>query len=490
MVARSRMTTQNESSRPRDFHVAVDPTARRSLRRQVADSIRDSCRGGRLSAGMTLPSTRELAAQLRVSRGVVTDAYNQLAAEGYIEQRPRHAPIVRDTQAVRPNAPEPRRPTMVETSGGKWRHNLAAWAPDPSVFPRASWTRALRRALQAIPDRDLGYVDPRGSVHFRESVCDYLARTRGCATDPVCLVSCGGFSHGLYVSCVALRRHGVTSIAVEDPSRPEFLATIRIAGLDPVPIPVDDQGIRIDILAASAAQAVVVTPAHQFPTGVVLSAPRRQALLDWAAERRAFIIENDYDAEYRYDREPVGALQGRMESRIIFIGTTSKTMAPALRIGWLHVPRELLDIVIEVAWDTGWSAPSITFWAFADLLERGEIDRHLRRTRSVYRARRGRLIEEIARALPDVTIGGIAAGLHLTLAPPTGIDSGAVAHALRRRGVLVETLAESAIEPRNALPGLVVGYSRITETEAPVVVQLLVEAVAEQRTIGLSPAKH
>jgi GntR family transcriptional regulator/MocR family aminotransferase len=439
---------------------------------------------------VALPSTRELAAQLGVSRGVITDAYDQLAAEGYIEQRPRHASLVRETRQARPPLPEPQQPPVAEQAATRWRYNLAGWTPDLSMFPRTAWARALRRTLQSMPDRDLDYGDPRGPAVFREAVCSYLTRTRGCDADPANVVSCLGYSGGLAFTCIALRESGVTTIAVEDPSRPEFVATVRATGLEPVAIPVDGDGLRVDLLAASHAQAVITSPAHQFPTGVVLSAARRQLLLEWALARQGFIVEDDYDAEYRYDREPVGALQGRMPDRVIYVGTASKTMAPALRIGWLHAPVSLSGTIAEAAWDLGWFASPIMLLAFADLLERGEIDRHLRRTRLIYRARRQRLIDELSKALPDVTIGGIAAGLHLTLDLPAGIDATAVAQTLTQQRVLIETLAASAVDRANALPGLVVGYSRLTEAQAPTVVGLLAQAIGAEEIAKVDPARH
>jgi len=474
------MGPKNESSRPRDFHVDVNPALARSLRRQVADSIRDGCRSGRLSAGTALPSTRALARQLGVSRGVITDAYQQLAAEGYVEQRERRAPVVCRTATARAAAPEPAQPYVVERSATPWRHNLSPWAPDTSTFPRTLWAGAVRRALQAMPDRALGYDDPRGPAVFRTAICSYLARTRGCDTDPVTLVACSGFAQGLYLTCLALWQRGATTIAVEDPSHHEFLPTIRASGLEPLPIPVDSEGLRVDLLATTETQAVVVTPAHQFPTGVVMSPSRRQALVDWAQTRAAFILEDDYDAEYRYDRNPVGSLQGRLPHRVVYLGTTAKTLAPAVRVGWLHTPRELLDDILRVLWDCAGEPSPIAFWAFADLLERGEIDRHLRRTRTLYRARRQRLIDELKRTLPGIEVGGIAAGLHLTLALPDDIDGTAVARALAERDVLIETLAQYAIDPANSLPGLVAGYSRLSELHAPIVVGILADAIARQ----------
>lgn len=478
----------NESSRPRDFHLVLDRTHPASLRRQLANEIRDACRNGRLLAGMALPSSRELAVQLGVSRGVVTDAYNQLAAEGYIEQLPRRAPLVLPTSIDGPTADDPL------PQPATWRYDLAATAPDLARFPRREWAAALRDTLRTLPDKALDYGDPRGPEVFRKAICDHLTRARGCHVDPTRTVAVAGFTEGFYVACAALRRQGATAVAVEDPCLDEQLPMIRMAGLRPVPIPVDADGIRVDLLREVNVQAAVVTPAHQFPTGAVLSPTRRQDLINWANENGTYIVEDDYDAEYRYDREPVGTIQGRAPQRVIYIGTTSKTLAPVLRIGWVHVPDDLLLDICDEHWYLGGGPPTIDLHAYAHLLEKGDVDRHLRRTRTLYQARRKLLIESLHRELPDLEIRGISAGLHLTLDLPENVDATAVADTLASRRVNIRTIASHTMESRNATSGLMIGYGQLQEPQIRAAVRLIASAIDEHRpsepSAPTAPAKH
>jgi GntR family transcriptional regulator/MocR family aminotransferase len=470
----------HESSRPRDFLAALDSALRLPLRRQLAEEIREGCRSGRLAAGVSLPSSRALAQQLSVSRGVVSDAYAQLASEGYIAQIPRRAPIVLG-QPVRERSEVLELPPEY----GKWRHrtwryDLTSITPDLARFPRLAWAAALRETLRTIPDTALDYNDPRGPLVFRTAVCEYLARARGCDVDPTTTVAVAGFTQGLYLACSALRRHGATAIAVEDPCLKDYLPTVRLCGLEAVAIPVDAEGLRTELLAQHDVQAVIVTPAHQFPTGAVLSPARRKHLIEWASEQGAYVIENDYDAEYQYDRAAVGALQGRDPRRVIYVGTASKMLAPALRIGWIHAPRELLDAICHIHWHLGGGTPVVELFAFAQLLAQGELERHLRRTRALYQVRRRRLLAALESELPGFELRGASAGVHLTIEIPHGIDAAAVAESLAERHVLIETLREYAVDPRNAMSGVLIGYARLHESQILPVVRLLAAVVAEQ----------
>jgi GntR family transcriptional regulator/MocR family aminotransferase len=473
------MASMHESSRPRDFHVALDPGLRVPLRRQLTEEIRNACRSGRLAAGVSLPSSRGFAQQLAVSRGVVSDAYAQLAAEGYIEQNPRRPPVVLGQPLHAPHDVLDLAPQY-----GKWRHDrtwrydLTPVTPDLARFPRQAWAAELREAVRTIPDRELDYNDPRGPGVFRAAVCEYLSRARACDVDVTTTVAVAGFTQGVYVACSALRRHGVTAIAVEDPCLTEHLPTMRLCGLELVAIPVDAEGLRTDLLENHRVQAVLVTPAHQFPTGAVLSPARREHLIQWANDRDAYVIENDYDAEYRYDRAAVGALQGLDPRRVIYIGTASKMLAPALRIGWLHTPRDLLDGICHVHWHLGGGLPVIDLFAFAHLLARGELERHLRRTRSLYQARRRRLLEALESELPDFEIRGAEAGVHLTLLLPRAVDAQAVAESLAAKQVKIETLREYAVDLSQAMSGLLIGYARLHEAQILPTVRLLATALA------------
>ncbi len=304
----------------------------RTLGAQIEDQLRRAIRGGALRPGSRVPSTRDLARQLGVSRRVAVDAYAQLAAEGYLSlrqgARPRvSAAVAHVPDAVAVRASPPPRP----------RFDFRPSMPDVSTFPRAAWLRSLREALATVTDADLGYGDPLGVEALRFALADYLGRVRGVLADPEHIVVTNGYTQGLGLVCRALAGAGAKRIALEDPSNPEDRLIATRAGLEPVSIGVDDAGTRVDELRRADTDAVVLTPAHQHPTGVVLTGPRRTDLLAWLRERHAIAIEDDYDAEYRYDRVAVGALQGLDPDRVVYAGSASKTLAPALRLGWLVV---------------------------------------------------------------------------------------------------------------------------------------------------------
>jgi GntR family transcriptional regulator/MocR family aminotransferase len=293
-------------------------------------------------------------------------------------------------------------------------------------------------------------------------------RVRGVAPGDVIVTS--GYTQGLWLTCRALAARGATRVAVEDPSLDDSWATIRSAGLEVVGLPVDERGIRTDGLDADA---VLVTPAHQFPTGAVLAPERRRALLAWGG----IVIEDDYDSEYRYDRAPVGTLQRLAPDRVVHLGTASKTLAPALRLGWLLAPRDLAAAVARERWPVDSGSPALTARAYADLLARGEVDRHLRRTRREYRERRDRLVAALERRLPDCRVAGVAAGLHLLLRLPAGTDERAVVAALAERRIRVRGLAGYRLAPRADDPALVLGYGRLPLAAIDGAVEALREAI-------------
>jgi GntR family transcriptional regulator/MocR family aminotransferase len=307
------------------------------LRAQLEGELRAAIRAGRLRPGAQLPSTRALAADLGLSRGRVVEAYEQLLAEGYVTAQPgsgtRVAACESERAATLSVAVEPAPPAM--------RYDFRPGVPDASMFPRRAWLTSLRRVLTSASGAALGYPDPRGVEQVRAALAAYLNRARGTAARADRVVMCAGFTQGLRLMCRALQRRGVASMAIEDPCHAPHRAAILSTGLKVIPIPVDEGGLRVERLRSADAGAVFVTPAHQFPTGAVLAPERRAAVLDWATRTGALVIEDDYDAEYRYDREPVGALQGLAPDRIAYAGSVSKTLAPALRVGWLVLPAEL-----------------------------------------------------------------------------------------------------------------------------------------------------
>jgi GntR family transcriptional regulator/MocR family aminotransferase len=449
----------------------------RTLGAQIEDQLRQGIREGTLRPGAQLSSTRDLARQLGVSRRVVVDSYAQLAAEGYLTLRQGARPRVSDVGAVPGRAPAAASPPTPGT-----RFDFRPSVPDLSRFPRAAWLRSLREALATMTDADLGYGDPRGVEALRVALADYLGRVRGVVADPERIVVTSGYTQGLGLVCEALAAAGAERIALENPGNPEDALVAARAGLEPVAIEVDEAGLRVEELDRAGADAVVLTPAHQHPTGAVLSGERRAALLAWLRANDAIAIEDDYDAEYRYDRAAVGSLQGLDPDRVIYAGSASKTLAPALRLGWLAVPPSLLEAVSHEKLLADRGTSRIEQRAFADFLTRGELDRHLRRMRSHYRGRRDALVAALADSLPEVGIGGVAAGLHVTVRLPDGDDEGAIREAARDRRVELETMREYRPDDRPRPPALLLGYGQMPESAIGAGVTELAAAIRAARS--------
>jgi GntR family transcriptional regulator / MocR family aminotransferase len=470
-------TRADEATGGRDVFLDID-LRRGYLRRNLRSALREAIQQGRLVAGTRLPSSRRLAADLRVSRGVVADTYDQLAAEGYLAVTERQAPIV---SAVAPPAP-----TLIATERPTWPVDFVATTPDVELFPRRAWLRAMERAMRAAPNSAFDYGDHRGRHELRVALAEYVGRVRGVRIDPERIVVTQGFTQALDLLCRVLRDRGATTITFETPSQPNPWTTVTSAGLRLQAVPVDDRGLVTDRLDGATGDAVLVGPAHQFPTGVVLAPTRRAALVAWAARRRCLIIEDDYDAEFRYDRLAVGAVQGLDPGRVVHIGTSSKTLAPAIRLGWMSLPADLVDEVksAKAAADAG--SPALEQLAMAELLASGDYDRHVARARQVYRRRRDALVAAIARRLPGLRLSGAAAGLHVLLRLPDSVDDIAVAEAAAARGVRVEALSPMSLV---AAPerGLVLGYSRLPAERIEDAVEALVGILREARALGRGP---
>jgi GntR family transcriptional regulator/MocR family aminotransferase len=459
----------NETSQPIELLLAVTRDGGRTLGAQIEDQLRRAIRDGTLKTGARVPSTRDLARQLGVSRRIAVDAYAQLAAEGYLVLRQGARPYVSDAApaaAATEDAPAPDPPP---------RFDFRPSMPDVSTFPRAAWLRSLREALGTMTDDELRYGDPRGVEALRSALADYLGRVRGVVATPARVVVTCGYSQGLDVVCRALAAGGAERIALEDPCNPEQRWIAARAGLEPVPVAVDEHGLRVDELERADAEAVVVAPAHQHPTGAVLTGERRAALIAWLRERDAIAIEDDYDAEYRYDRAAVGALHGLEPDRIVYAGSASKTLAPALRLGWLVVPPQLLDAVTREKDIADKGTARIEQHAFADFLARGELDRHLRRMRARSRPRRDALVAALAEALPEATVHGIAAGLHATVRLPDGDEEAIKAEAARRR-IRFNTMGDYRTEAGGP-PTLMLGYAAVPEAAIRAGIRELGEAV-------------
>lgn len=445
------------ASSPPDLLLKLERDGLQSLGRQIQVQLRDAIRRGSLRAGVRLPSTRTLAGQLKVSRPIVLDAYDQLAAEGYLHTRRGTRPVVADigTPALRaPKKPTPREPRI--------RHDLRPAIPDLSLFPRRAWLKALRRTIDEMPPAALSYDGRHGTDDLRRVLADYLGRVRGVIADPDRIVVTSGFAEARALACSALRSEGAVRLGVEDPSYSVW-RPVDQAGLLRLPVPVDAEGIVVDKLDQLGAQAVFVTPAHQFPTGVVLAKSRRRRLAEWLASNRTFAFEDDYDAEFRYDQQPVGALQGLAPERVLYAGTVSKTLAPGLRLGWLVVPDELLDAVRAEQLRWGEGSPRIDQNALAAFIESGEYDRHLRFMRRVYRARRDVLMRAIDEFLPQAEPHGIAAGLHVTLYLPSGSDEAGICTQAARLGIAIEGLKKYRLSSRGR-PALLLGYGSASES--------------------------
>ncbi|MGS2647991.1 MocR-like pyridoxine biosynthesis transcription factor PdxR [Streptosporangium sp. LJ11] len=441
----------------------VDRNRPEPLREQLEGALRESVRAGRLAAGERLPSSRALARDLGVSRGLVTECYAQLQAEGYLVTRGGSA--TRVATAARPPVDAPSPPSALAGPAAPVGIDFRPGVPDLSSFPRERWSRALRRACRDVPSDLLGYGDPYGDPMLRDVLAAYLRRVRGAAADAAHTVVCAGYAQGLQLVLRALAGEGVRVVAVEDPGDPDHRVAAAAAGLDVVAVPVDEHGVDTGALAATGARAVLLTPAHQSPTGVVLAPGRRQALIAWAVARDATIVEDDYDAEFRYDREPVGALQGLAPDRVALLGSVSKSLAPALRLGWVLCPPRLSAGVARQKRLADRGSPVLDQFALADLLRSGQYDRHLRHMRTRYAARRAALVDALGRYAPEVEVRGLAAGFHAVAQLPPGTDERAVVEAARRRSVALYGISGYLLDPperRASSARLVLGFGNLT----------------------------
>ena len=448
--------------------VELDRARSEPLHRQLANGLRDAIRTGRLAPRTRLPATRVLAADLGVSRRLVVDAYSQLVAEGFLLGR--HGSGTRVATVDAASAPE----RGTSAPAARFDIDFAPGSPDLGSFPRHAWLRALRQGLAQIESDAFGYVAPQGLTAARVAVADYLRRTRGVLANPQHIVLCSGATQAIALLAHSLR-DSAAPLAMEDPGFWLHRMVLRHNGIEPVPVRVDDDGLDVAALLDSGAATVLATPAHQSPTGVVLSAARRTALLEWARAGH-LVIEDDYDAEYRYDRAPVGALQGIAPDRVVYVGSTSKTLAPGLRIGWMVLPAHLVAAVTLAKGlaDTGSSVMDQI--AFAQLLASGGYDRHLRQMRRRYLTRRNTLLRALARYLPQATVLGAAAGVHLTVRFPDGYPIAELLHRAAEKRVRVEPLAPCYADPAAAPPGLMLGYANLTESQIVAGVQALARA--------------
>jgi GntR family transcriptional regulator/MocR family aminotransferase len=442
------------------------------LGRRVEEALRAAVRAGRLEPGDRLPSTRTLARDLGVSRRLVVEAYAQLTSEGLLEARQGSGTRV----AARSAAADAPRRGAAPARPARPAYDFFPGVPDLTAFPRAAWQRALRTALSTAPASALHYPDPAGAPELRAALAAHLARSRGVETTPQDVVVTAGARQALQLLARVLARRGQARVAVEDPTLPPHVHVLRAAGARTIRVPVDADGIDTARLAGAAADAVLVTPAHQFPLGVALAPERRTALLEWAsAAPGRLVIEDDYDGELRYDRRPVRALQGRAPELVAYVGSVSKALAPALRIGWIAAPpglaaelareRELLD----------GGNPVLDQLALAELLGSAAYDRQIRLARRRNRARRDALVAALATHVPGARVTGLAAGLHVVVRLRRPVAAAPLAAALAAREVGVVPL----LWERESTAALVLGYAALPEPALAEGVRRLAAALAE-----------
>ena len=470
-----------------DLHVDVARTGGSGLRRSLTDGLREAVRGGRLAPGTRLPSSRSLAADLGVARNTVADAYADLVAEGWLTARQGSGTRVAE-RAVPVPAAAARRPRSHRGPA----YDFVPGTPDLASFPRAEWLRAYRRALAAAPNDALGYGDPRGRTELRTALAGYLARARGVRADPEHILVCSGFVHGLMLLGTVLRRRGARTLAVESYGLDVHREVIGRAGLASVPLPFDELGTRTAELTEDglrraggggqegAVGAVLLTPAHQFPMGVPLHPDRRAAVVDWARRTGGLILEDDYDGEFRYDRQPVGALQGLDPDHVVYFGTASKSLAPGLRLGWLAMPPALAPEIIEAKGAADWSCGVLDQLTLAEFITSGAYDRQIRASRLRYRRRRDQLVSALAVRAPSVTATGVAAGFHAVLRLPPGTEQPVVRTAAWH-GLAVHGLTgyrHPAAAPAS-LDALVVGYGTPSDSGWPGALEALCGALSQ-----------
>ncbi|HEX3510272.1 MAG TPA: PLP-dependent aminotransferase family protein [Solirubrobacteraceae bacterium] len=453
--------------------ISLDRGARAPLRAQLEDGLREAVRSGRLAPHSRLPTTRALAGDLGVSRRLVVDAYAQLLAEGYLSARRGSGTFVAAAASGAPASEPGPEPAALQ-------FDFFPGNPDLSLFPRRAWLRAVREAMRAMPDRALGYPDPRGALPLRHALAEHLRRVRGVVAEPEAIVICSGAAQAFALMAQVLDGGRV---AVEDPGLPVHRAMLSANGAEVVGMPVDEQGACVGELERLGADAPIVaalvTPAHQSPTGVALAPARRSELLAWGAEGDRVLIEDDYDAEFRYDRAPLAAMQGLAPDRVVYTGTISKTLAPALRIGWLVLPARLVERVAERKLLADHGSSTLDQLALAWLLESGAYDSHLRAARRRYRARRDALVRGVAAYLPGATVEGVAAGLHAIVRLPAPVPGLAVARAAAARSVGVYPVGYGYIDVRPVDDRFVLGYANLAEPAIEEGMRRFAEALEE-----------
>jgi GntR family transcriptional regulator/MocR family aminotransferase len=433
-----------------DLHQIITPGAR-GARDLLLSALRDAVRSGRLAPGTMLPPSRSLATDLGLARNTVADAYAELVAEGWLASRQGAGTWVVNVSTAGIPA-MPRGVRVVPT------HNLMPGSPDVSEFPRTAWVAATRRALTNAPTEALRMGDPRGRPELRNALAEYLPRARGVRTSPDSIVICAGVRHAVELLTRALGG----PIAVEAYGLHIFRDAIAALGVSTIPIGIDENGAVVSDLDRLDVPAVLLTPAHHNPQGMPLHPSRRTAVVEWAQRTDGYVFDDDYDGEFRYDRQPVGALQALCPDRVAYMGSASKSMAQTLRLGWMVLPDDLVDPVIEAAGGEQFFVDAINQLTMADFISSGQYDRHIRKMRTRYRRRRDTLVDALAGF--DIGISGLAAGVNVLVTLPEGSEH----EVLRRAGEAgiglhgLSRMRHPAAEGPNR-DGIIVGFAAPAE---------------------------
>jgi len=463
------------SSSRLDLHIDLDAAGGR--RCGLESSLRAAIRQGRLPAGTLLPSTRGLARDLGLSRGTVSAAYDQLVEEGHLTTRPGSGTTVAEMPQ---HAPAPALPAPAPSAP---RHDLRPGLPDVSAFPSRAWLASTGRVLTSARPEIFGAGDPQGRIELRSALADYLGRTRGVITTPDRIVITSGYYQGLGLLSGVLAAGGTSSAALEDPGHNLFRGVVQRAGFTTVALPVDAHGARVEALTQTTG-AVFLTPSHQYPTGVPLHPSRRQALRAWARATGGLIVEDDYDGEYRYDRRPVGALQGIAADRTVYCGTVSKTLGPALRLAWMVLPHCLVRPVVQAKQEADLYTETLGQLVLADLITTHAYDRHIRAARLRYRRRRELLLDRVA-AIPGLAAQGVPAGLHTLLTLPSeGPTEDQLLAGCAHHGVALRGLTELHHDGAGRPQGLLIGFAAPSERAYPAAVDALLAALSSDEPGG------
>jgi GntR family transcriptional regulator / MocR family aminotransferase len=430
-----------------DLHLELPS---RGVRAGLETALRDAVQTGRLPAGARLPSSRVLALDLGLARNTVADAYDQLIAEGWLTARRGSGTRVADRIATHPAPPRPVEPE------GRFRYDLRAGYPDLSFFPRAAWLAASRQAINTASFEAFGYCDPRGRPELRNALAEYLSRARGVRVSADQLVVCAGFDQALQLLCEWLHSNGGTTIAFEAFGFASHRAVATASGLHVHDLTVDAQGAEVAALGES--DAVLLTPAHQFPIGSALSPQRRSSTVEWAVRRNRLVIEDDYDGEFRYDRQPVGAMQALAPDHVVYIGTASKALAPGLRLAWMALPTRLVADIVAAKQRTARLSSSLDQLTLAEFIASNAYDRHVRRSRLTYRRRRDRMVAALENGAASVRVTGIAAGMHAVVELTGGEREDEVVRRAAEAGLAIQGLGSYTHGPAINRQAVVVGY--------------------------------